>query len=218
MSPTRPSKREARTTARKRELLEAALQMFVERGFAATSTAEVGARAGGSLYLYYKSKEELLRAVISAYSSSAISAGRARVRQHRGPAAKLLLESLTQWWQEIYDGPASAVIKLIMTEARNFPDLANFYQQEVIEPGEQIVAEVVKRGITSGEFRSMNVDNTVRSLLYPVILLCVHKHSLSATGAGMAAIDFQSFVRGHVALMLHGMTSTGPAPSRQVES
>lgn len=211
-----PSRRKARKVVREGELLQAALQLFVEKGFTATSAAEVAGRAGvskGTVYLYHKSKEDLLRAVISAFASPAIAEGEALVRQHRGSMSTLLLESMTRWWQQLYDGPASAVIKLIMTEARNFPHLASFYRTEAIDPGERIVAEVVERGIASGEFRSVDVDSTVRSLLFPMVFLCMHKHSFDAVDAGMSRIDFQPFMRSHVGLVLAGIVSAEAVPT-----
>src|SRR5881392_707043 len=62
-----PGKRERRKEARPGELLDAALDLFVEKGFAATRAEEVAARAGvskGTLFLYFPSKEELFKAVV----------------------------------------------------------------------------------------------------------------------------------------------------------
>src|ERR1700712_2256969 len=61
------AKRERRKEARPGELLDAALDLFVEKGFAATRAEEVAARAGvskGTLFLYFPSKEELFKAVV----------------------------------------------------------------------------------------------------------------------------------------------------------
>ncbi|RIK89923.1 MAG: TetR family transcriptional regulator, partial [Burkholderiales bacterium] len=58
-----------RKDARPGELLDAALDLFVDRGFAATRLEDVARRAGvskGTLYLYYANKEELLKAVVRA--------------------------------------------------------------------------------------------------------------------------------------------------------
>ena len=61
------AKRERRKEARPGELLDAALDLFVEKGFAATRAEEVATRAGvskGTLFLYFPSKEELFKAVV----------------------------------------------------------------------------------------------------------------------------------------------------------
>ncbi|MEY4754116.1 MAG: hypothetical protein RJA44_1791, partial [Pseudomonadota bacterium] len=75
-SPAAPS-HQRRKAERPQELLAAALSLFVEKGFAATRAEEVARRAGvskGTLYLYFESKEELLKAVIRERLSSRIAA------------------------------------------------------------------------------------------------------------------------------------------------
>jgi len=156
--------RQRRKEARPKELLDAALDVFVRKGFAATRTDEVAARAGvskGTLYLYYPSKEELLKAVIRERLSSAIAASADEVSRHGGSAADLLGGSMVRWWRSIFDSPASGVFKLIITEVRNFPEIADFYYREVVEPGHRLIGDVLRRGIGSGEFRPVDVDATV---------------------------------------------------------
>src|SRR5688572_32334637 len=100
-SATAAPARQRRKDARPAELLDAALALFVEKGFAATRAEEVAQRAGvskGTLYLYYPSKEELLKAVIREQLSSRIAAGAAEAERHRGPAAELLREVFSRWW------------------------------------------------------------------------------------------------------------------------
>ena len=136
--------------ARPQQLLDAALMLFVEKGFAATRAEEVAQRAGvskGTLYLYYPSKEELLKAVIREHLSSRIAAGAAQADKHRGTAADLLREVFSRWWLDVFESPTAGVFKLIITEVRNFPDLAEFYSREVVQPGEQLIARIVQRGV-----------------------------------------------------------------------
>ena len=62
-----PVPRKRRKEARPSELLEAALELFVEKGFAATRLEDVASRAGvskGTLYLYFENKDALFKAVV----------------------------------------------------------------------------------------------------------------------------------------------------------
>jgi AcrR family transcriptional regulator len=198
--------RQRRKDARPHELLEAALALFVEKGFAATRAEEVAQRAGvskGTLYLYYPSKEELLKAVIAHYLSARIAATAQEVRQIEGPMAPVLREMLVDWWQQMYASPASGTFKLIIAEARNFPDIAEFYVREVSEPGHQLIATILQRGIDRGEFRPVDVESTVHSLLLPMVMLCTHKHALGACTPH--AIEAPKFIADHVELVLHGL-------------
>ena len=194
--------------ARPQQLLDAALMLFVEKGFAATRAEEVAQRAGvskGTLYLYYPSKEELLKAVIREHLSSRIAAGAAQADKHRGPAADLLREVFSRWWLEVFDSPTSGVFKLIITEVRNFPDLAEFYGREVVQPGEQLIARIVQRGIDSGEFDDLDVSAVVHSLVLPMVMLCLHKHSLGACSAHHEDFDPHAFIRQHIDLVIRGL-------------
>ncbi|MFT3956009.1 MAG: TetR/AcrR family transcriptional regulator [Piscinibacter sp.] len=200
--------RQRRKEARPQELIDAALELFAEKGFAATRSEEVAARAGvakGTLYLYYPSKEELLKAVISQRLSSEIAAVTEYSRGYRGNCEGLLREVFTEWWSRVFDSPTSAVFKLVITEVRNFPDIAAFYRAEVVEPATTLVGEIVARGIASGEFRPVDVHGAVMSLVFPMIMLCLHKHSLGACAPATEIMDPHAFIRQHVELVLHGL-------------
>ena len=175
--------RQRRKQARPMELLDAALDLFVERGFAATRSEDVAARAGvskGTLYLYYPSKEELLKAVISHNVVNQIAEGSEIIRRFEGNSAELLAMVLLLWWERIGDTRASGIIKLMTSEVRNFPEVAQFYVDEVVTPSNQMLAQVIQRGIDRGEFRAVNVPEVVHALVGPLIFLVLNKHSLGA--------------------------------------
>jgi AcrR family transcriptional regulator len=211
-----PSSRQRRKEARPQELLDAALELFVEKGFVATRSEEVAARAGvskGTLYLYYPSKEELLKAVIRQQLSSEIAAGAQQVERFTGPTPQLLQEVLSTWWQRIFDSPASGVFKLVITEVRGFPEIAEFYVQNVIEPGQRVIGSIIQRGIDRGEFRIMDVDTVVHSLVMPMVMLCLHKHSIGACTPPEKFVDPHRFIRDHIELVLNGLRAE-PAAAR----
>jgi AcrR family transcriptional regulator len=206
--------RKRRKEARPQELIDAALQLFVERGFAATRMEEIAALAGvskGTLYLYYPSKEELLKAVIRERLSSQIQAVAAEVAQHEGSHAELLRELFARWWLQAYDDPASGVFKLIITEVRGFPDIAEFYQREVVAPGQQLIGAIVAGGIASGEFRPVDIEAAVHSLVLPMVMHCVHKHSLGACVPMDSLLDPRRFVHQHIDLVVRGLLAPPPA-------
>src|SRR5687768_16827920 len=127
------AKRERRKEARPGELLEAALDLFVDKGFAATRAEEVAARAGvskGTLFLYFPSKEELFKAVVRENISGRFTEWNAEFTAFEGTTPDMLRYCMRIWWERIGATRASGITKLIMSEARNFPDIAAFYQQE----------------------------------------------------------------------------------------
>ncbi|UXH76470.1 TetR/AcrR family transcriptional regulator [Roseateles amylovorans] len=177
--------RQRRKEARPQELLDAALALFVEKGFAATRSEEVAARAGvskGTLYLYYPSKEELFKAVVRESIGTKIAEGVEELGKHQGSMADLVAWMLREWWERMGLTPAGGIHKIMLSEARNFPELAKFYDDEVIVPSCALLAEVVRRGVASGEFREVDPDTAVMVLIGPVLHLVLHQHSLGACG------------------------------------
>jgi len=125
-----------RREARPGELIAAALDLFVEKGYAATRLDEVVARAGvskGTLYLYFSSKEELFKAVVQEGLLPILAEGERFVATFQGSSADLMCEIVLGWWELIGTKPIGGIPKLIMAEARNFPEIARFYYDEVIE-------------------------------------------------------------------------------------
>ena len=95
-------KRERRKQHRPGELLEAALDLFVEKGFAATKSEEVAAKAGvskGTLFLYFPSKEELFKAVVRENVVKTVKEGALEVANFKGSCSELLKTLMMEWWR-----------------------------------------------------------------------------------------------------------------------
>jgi len=215
--PSTASPRQRRKEARPQELLAAALALFVEKGFAATRSEEVAARAGvskGTLYLYYPSKEELFKAVVRESLASHIAVGQEMVAQAQGSTAELLRQVMGEWWQRIGQGPAGGICKIMTAEAGNFPELAGFYMDEVIVPALNMMGAMVSRGIASGEFRPVPVPETVQVLIAPVLHLVLFEHSFGACKALGPPLDPAAVLAVQLDLMLRGLLApSDPDPS-----
>lgn len=175
--------RARRKDARPGELLDAALDLFVEKGFAATRVEEVAQRAGvskGTLFLYFSSKEELFKAAVRQHLSAQFPLWNAELDAFGGSTVELLRSFYRHWWERVGATKTSGLTKLILSEAGNFPDMAVFYHAEVIAPGNAMIRRILERGIERGEFRSLNLDYAVYSVLSPMIFLMMWKHSLGA--------------------------------------
>lgn len=202
-------KRERRKESRPGELLDAALSLFVEKGFAATKAEEVAARAGvskGTLFLYFESKEELFKAVIRKNISHLFPTWNEAFTQFKGSSADMLRYAMQTWWDNIGNTPASGLPKLVMSEAQNFPEIASFYQQEVILPGNALIRKILARGIDSGEFRALDLDHAVHTIVAPMIFLMMWKNSMGRCDAHSHLIDPERFIALQVDVLLHGLT------------
>jgi len=212
--------RQRRKQTRPQELLDAALALFVEKGFAATRAEEVARAAGvskGTLYLYYPSKEELFKAVVRQNLTSLIAEGMEMLAHHTGSSSALLACLMTTWWERVGSTPAAGIHKIVLSEVRNFPELATFYTAEVIQPADVLFSTAVQRGIDSGEFRPVPVHEVAHALMAPMIFLALHRHSFGACQppGGATDIDPVQMIHTHLDLALRGLqVRTDVAPEQ----
>ena len=181
-SPAPATKRARRKEARPGELLEAALALFVEKGYAATRVEEVAARAGvskGTLFLYFPSKEELFKAVVRENAGRHLHDAFREVAGYAGTSAELLHEFIRRWWTQYGGTPAAGLTKLIMSEAANFPDLAQYYQDEVVQPSHELVRRIVQRGIARKEFRAIDLTLASHLIVAPLVQMVTWRFSLA---------------------------------------
>ncbi|MEO6626597.1 MAG: TetR/AcrR family transcriptional regulator [Burkholderiaceae bacterium] len=205
-----------RKDARPSELLAAALDLFVEKGFAATRADEVAKRAGvskGTLFLYFASKEELFKAVVRENISGRYPKWHAELESYPGTTSELLHYSMQTWWAQYGDTKASGISKLIMSEANNFPELVEFYQREVVEPGRELIGKILQRGVSRGEFRPLDVKYGVLTVLAPMLYLVMWKHSLGSCLPASARIVPQDFIKAQIDTLLCGLCLPSPAPA-----
>jgi TetR/AcrR family transcriptional regulator len=214
------AKRERRKEARPGELLDAALDLFVEKGFAATRAEEVAARAGvskGTLFLYFPSKEELFKAVVRENISGRFQEWNDEFEKFEGDTPDMLRYCMKIWWDRIGASRASGITKLIISEARNFPDIAAFYQQEVIKPGTDLIRRILQRGVDRGEFQVVDMEYATFSVTAPMVFLIMMKHSLGACSPQEFPLDPERYITSQVETLLRGLCVRPGEPAGQPE-
>ena len=211
LSPTpqaAPAKRARRKEARPGELLEAALALFVEKGFAATRVEEVAARAGvskGTLFLYFPSKEELFKAVVRENASRHLHDAFREVAGYAGTSAELLHEFIRRWWTQYGGTPAAGLTKLIMSEAANFPDLAQYYQDEVVQPSHELVRRIVQRGFARKEFRAIDLTLASHLIVAPLVQMVTWRFSLAPCCPATQMLDPLKLLDMHADMAVRGL-------------
>lgn len=201
-------KRERRKEARPGELIDAALDLFVEKGFAATRSEEVAVRAGvskGTLFLYFPTKEDLLKAVIVETLSGRFIEWNEEFEAFEGSTADMLRHCVKVWWERVGNTRAAGLTKLMMCEGSNFPELAAFYRQEVVEPGHALMRRIFRRGIDSGEFVAVDVDHAIYAVIAPMMFLLLMQHSQSICVDGKSEVDPLRFMSAQVELAIRGL-------------
>jgi AcrR family transcriptional regulator len=151
---------------RPKQILDAALAVFAERGLAAARLEDIAKRAGvskGTIYLYFANKEELFRGVVRETVISFIERGEARFAVDRDP-----MLALDTWmeghWRWIRSDVFPAIHRLVNSELRDFPDLHEFYAVEVVGRAQRLVCEILERGMEIGVFRRTDALVAARML------------------------------------------------------
>ncbi|WP_018988005.1 TetR/AcrR family transcriptional regulator [Aromatoleum toluclasticum] len=207
----RPPARRRRKEARPQELTAAALSLFVEKGFAATRLDDIAERAGvskGTLYLYFDSKDALFKAVIKEGIVSALHAGEALFDEYDDPL-ELLRTILLGWWERIGNTELGGIPKLMMSEARNFPDVALYYQQEVLQRGTALLRKAVTLGIERGVFRQVDADAICSVLIAPLVYRAMWRQSFGP--ACGQETDTAQYLHTYFDLILNGLLAGAPS-------
>ncbi len=197
-----------RKSARPDEIRDAALELFVERGFAATRMDDVAARAGvskGTVYLYFETKEALLRSVVEDLVEPALARAESRAASHGGSSAELLRELIRMWWHTVSGSRLSGLPKLMVSEARNFPELARYFAEHVVRRTRALFEGVIRRGVERGEFSPrLDVEAGARLAMAPLVYASIWQHSLACCGD--EDFDPERFVTAHLELFIAGIT------------
>jgi AcrR family transcriptional regulator len=200
--------RTRRPDDRAREITQAALELFVTRGFAATKLDDVARAAGtskGLPYVYFRSKEELFKAVIAEAMGDPLVRASEFIDDYQGGAENLLRE-LVAMFRRFAEGPTGGVIKLILAEAGNFPEVARFFCEDFDVRGRALFAKVLRRGIASGEFRALpDIEAAAIIIAQPLAMHSIWTRSLAPFDPTAPSSD--QFYAAYLDLVLQGLRS-----------
>jgi AcrR family transcriptional regulator len=160
---------------RPRQIIEAALDVFGEHGLAAARLEDIARRAGvskGTIYLYFPNKEALFCEMVRVMVGASIERAQART-DTAAPAAEQLAEYVRGVWQYVRSPLAEKMQRLVLGELQGYPHLLDFFFREVSQRSLALVADIIRRGIASGEFR--DTDPVVAARMLHAIMI---KHGL----------------------------------------
>lgn len=183
------------------EITAAALAAFAENGYAATRVDEVAKRAGvskGLLYLYFKTKEELFKAVIRSFISPRIDALISNIEASDLSAEDFIRGPFLQFARSIPKSPAKFLLKLMVAEGPKHPELIAWYWENVVSRGIAALRSMIQRGVDNGEFRESALDEFPQLLVTPIFFsllwtLLFQPHS---------ELDTDRFIGAHVEMVL----------------
>lgn len=203
--PSRPPRRRRESQeARRLAILAAACDVFLRHGYEAARLDAVAAAAGvakGTLYLYFPNKAELLKAVIRHHLVPRVEAAGAMADGLEGPAAVILGRLLAGFGATVKNPTLRGLVHLVIAEAPRFPDIADFYRNEMIAVGMAAVRAVVRHGVATGEFRASGLEEFPQILLGPVMIALIW----TTLFAERAPLDVDAMIERWLDLMLDGL-------------
>ena len=195
-----------RKQARPGEIIDAALQVFSERGFAGARLDDIAARAGvskGALYLYFATKEDLFHAVVAEAFAPNLAAVRQAAERFDGAFADLARLIIPNIARLAIDAGVGGVLKMVIGESRNFPTLAKVWHDALVAPALATVAGLIERAQSRGEIRPGDPRMYALGLIAPVVLGLIWRETFSTVGA--PEFDLDALAHQHVETALAGM-------------
>lgn len=203
---TKPRNRR-RKEDRPAEITDAAMAAFAENGYAATKVEEVARRAGvskGLLYLYFKTKEDLFKAVIRSFISPKIDAVTHAVETTTLSAEEFMRGPLCDLAKSLPTSPAKVLLRLLVAEGPKHPDLVAWYWENVLSKGLAAMRTIIKKGVQSGEFRESALDEFPQLIAAPVVFSILWKILFDRHDH----LDTDRLIESHFDLLLNSIRNT----------
>jgi len=178
----------------------------VEKGFASTKLTEVAKHAGvskGTVYLYFESKEALFQAMVKEMVLPHIEQSEHKVDEYKGATIDLMYGLMQFWLDNVIHTKVCGIPKLVIAEARNFPEIAKFYVDNVVARGTSLVERILQRGVDHKEFKVKNVRHSAHAVLAPMIFAAIWEHSLAPFDS--RPYDVNEYIKTHLEIVLNGI-------------
>ena len=200
-TPPRRVRSDAERQAKERAILDAALDVFAESGFAPARLEEVAARAGvakGTIYLYFPSKQALFEALIRTGIGAPIEAAGAEAAALDLPFEAVVRGLFTRMRREILATRRKEIIRLVIAESGRFPELAEFYYREVVARGMALLRAAAERAVARGELSSDELARFPQLVVAPGLVAFLWATLFER----FETLDAEAMLEAHLALLL----------------
>jgi len=195
-----------RKQARPGEILDAALALFAEKGYAAARMEDIAVRAGvtkGTIYLYFQSKEEVFKSLAREHISQSLLVAAEQASQFEGSPFEFLKVFYARFVELVLHNQVSVLPKIIIGESGNFPELARFWREEVIEKAMTMLSGVITSGIARGEIRNLPSEMIAKLAMAPILMCLVWRTTFEQTSD--RGFDYDTFLATHCDVFFKGL-------------
>jgi AcrR family transcriptional regulator len=196
--------RAQRKAQRPQEILEAAFEEFVERGYVATRIEDIAKRIGvtkGTIYFYFETKERLFEEMIRHISVpfSDVSAG---AKNLSGPYSLRIRAFIRLFYDRIVmDRNTRELLRFVLTEGSRFPHVVDRNHDEFIRPLIEAARDILEAGVAAGEFRNAPAIKIPDAAIGATMMLSVWQMLF----ADRKPQDVEAFFEAHVDVILNGL-------------
>jgi AcrR family transcriptional regulator len=200
-----PGKRELQKEARRSAIIDAALEEFTAQGFTAAKLDDVAVRAGigkGTIYLYFDSKESLFEEVVRKHLMPDRDMAESYIASMgEGSAAEILTRHFRHIYTFMKHDKVPPLLMMIQSETARFPNLAEFFYQEMISPTQEMIRHIIRKGVQAGEFRA-DAES-----IYPQLLFAPAMSSAlwNLAYGRLAPLDLDNYAETHIDFMLRAL-------------
>jgi AcrR family transcriptional regulator len=201
----RPETRRRRKAERPQEILEAAFTEFSRNGYATTTLDRIAERAGvtkGTIYVYFENKEQLFISMVREFTNEAHDVVHEMFATHEGSTAELLRAQFSFIYQHIVeDRRRREVVRMLIAEASRFPELADRYYRDILQPCLDMLRQAIQRGIDRGEIRKSSIIDSPQVVIAPIALVDLWLMMFEER----QPLDLKAYFDAHLDLVLNGL-------------
>lgn len=188
---------------RRQNILEAATRIFALRGFEGATVAEIAREAGiakGTIYLYFKSKDKIFRAIIEEFTFLPYLFD--TLQDKEAPVAETFTRIAYRYMEYIREH--GAILRIVMLEGTRYVDApSEVYTQSAVK-GNIEIAKYLQKQIAAGKLRNtLNPFLTARAFMGLLVTHIMMQDSLG--GKYTTTISDEDWIRESVELLLNGM-------------
>ena len=197
-----------RAEARPDEVLDAALDLFIENGFEATRVEDIARQAGlskGAVYLYFPSKEAVLEGIVRRAIVPIASHALSFVEGYAGDPRVPITLALKSLAARLADPKVLAIPKVMMREMINFPEFAQMYRREVLDQVIPVIIGLIRTGVAEGYLRPVDPELTVRSIVGPIVLHILMDEVFGLRPEGGLSVD--GLIENHLTILFDGLSA-----------
>ena len=202
---TQAEPRRRRKAERPQEIIEAAFAEFSRNGYATTTLDQIAERAGvtkGTIYVYFESKEHLFISMVREFTKPTVETVHDMFKTHDGSTADLLRAQFSFIYEHLVeDRRRREVVRMLIAEATRFPELADRYHAEILQPCLDMLRQAIQRGVDRGEIRNSAIVEQPQVVIGPIALVDVWMMLFD----DRQPLDLKAYFNAHLDMVLNGV-------------